>query len=133
MYKSISIPLFLLFGLHLVAAQFGNFFENMWGQQHHQQQQQRSGASQWAAYSDSGVLYFKFIMLLPFNRHLHNKYLAPNISVQKPWTAWKDLSNVLVLIQKMSNALYPMRRDIRRVALYSVLEGRMDAKRLKGC
>ncbi|KAF9478155.1 hypothetical protein BDN70DRAFT_783844, partial [Pholiota conissans] len=48
------LPLIILFGLQLVAAQF-NFFENMFGQQqqHQQYQQQRTGASQWAAYSDS--------------------------------------------------------------------------------
>jgi hypothetical protein len=55
MHRSLVLPLLFLFGLQLVAAQF-NFFENMFGQQqHHQQQQQRSGASQWAAYSDSGT------------------------------------------------------------------------------
>jgi hypothetical protein len=45
-----------------VSAQF-QFFENMFGQQqhHHQQQQQRSGASQWAAYSDSGRYFFHFM------------------------------------------------------------------------
>ena len=54
--RSFILPLLLLVGLQLVAAQFG-FFENMFGQQqHHQQQQQRSGASQWAAYSDSGMI-----------------------------------------------------------------------------
>ncbi|KDR83915.1 hypothetical protein GALMADRAFT_50829, partial [Galerina marginata CBS 339.88] len=46
------LSLIFLAGLQFVSAQF-NFFENMWGhQQQHQQQQQRSGASQWAAYSD---------------------------------------------------------------------------------
>ncbi|KAF9006538.1 long chronological lifespan protein 2 [Cyathus striatus] len=34
------------------SAQF-QFFENMFGGHHQQQQQQRSGASQWATYSDS--------------------------------------------------------------------------------
>ncbi|KAF4620065.1 hypothetical protein D9613_005128 [Agrocybe pediades] len=43
----------LTIGLQPVLAQFGNFFENMWGHQQQQQQQQRSGASQWAAYADS--------------------------------------------------------------------------------
>jgi hypothetical protein len=51
---SSSLVLLLFFGT--VSAQF-NFFENMFGhgQQQQQQQQQRSGASQWAAYSDSGA------------------------------------------------------------------------------
>ncbi|TFK43686.1 hypothetical protein BDQ12DRAFT_675391 [Crucibulum laeve] len=49
------LVLLLLAFLGLVSAQFNGFFENMFGGQHHQQQQQqqRSGASQWAAYSDS--------------------------------------------------------------------------------
>ncbi|EDR12339.1 uncharacterized protein LACBIDRAFT_311640 [Laccaria bicolor S238N-H82] len=50
---SLSLVLLLFFGT--VSAQF-NFFENMFGhgqQQQQQQQQQRSGASQWAAFSDS--------------------------------------------------------------------------------
>jgi hypothetical protein len=56
MYRiSPFLILLLIFGT--VSAQF-NFFENMFGhgqQQQQQQQQQRSGASQWAAYSDSGA------------------------------------------------------------------------------
>jgi hypothetical protein len=57
MHQSLYYPLLFIFGLQLVSAQF-QFFENMFSQQQHhhqqQQQQQRSGASQWAAYSDSG-------------------------------------------------------------------------------
>ncbi|KIM46346.1 hypothetical protein M413DRAFT_64868 [Hebeloma cylindrosporum] len=54
MHQSLYLPLLFLFGFQLASAQF-QFFENMFGQQQHhqQQQQQRSGASQWAAYSDS--------------------------------------------------------------------------------
>jgi hypothetical protein len=57
MNQLLYFPLLFLFWLQLVSAQF-QFFENMFGQQQQhqqqQQQQQRSGASQWAAYSDSG-------------------------------------------------------------------------------
>jgi len=63
MHQSLYCALLFIFGLPLVSAQF-QFFENMFGQQqqqHHQHhQQQRSGASQWAAYSDSGQYLFQF-------------------------------------------------------------------------
>jgi len=58
MQKSFSLPLLLLsllIGLQPVFGQFGNFFEGMFGHQQQHHQQQRSGASQWAAYSDSGM------------------------------------------------------------------------------
>ncbi|KAF8165497.1 hypothetical protein B0H34DRAFT_689389 [Crassisporium funariophilum] len=55
MLRFLALTFLLFAGLQAVSAQFG-FFENMFsGQQHQQQQQQRSGASQWAAYSDSGT------------------------------------------------------------------------------
>ena len=53
MHRYLALPLLFLMGLQLVAGQF-EFFGNMFGQHQHQHQQQRSGASQWAAYSDSG-------------------------------------------------------------------------------
>ncbi|CAA7259616.1 unnamed protein product [Cyclocybe aegerita] len=57
MQRFFMVQMLLLVGLQVVAAQFNGFFENMFGghhqhQQQQQQQQQRSGASQWAAYSD---------------------------------------------------------------------------------
>lgn len=55
MHRNFILPLLLVLaaGLQLAAAQF-DFFGNMFGQHQQHQQQQRSGASQWAAYSDSG-------------------------------------------------------------------------------
>ena len=64
MHRSLTLPLLLLLvGLQTVYAQF-QFFENMFGghQQQQYQQQQRSAASQWAAYSDGGVLHFIFTL-----------------------------------------------------------------------
>ena len=79
---SSSLVLLLFFGT--VSAQF-NFFDNMFGhgqQQQQQQQQQRSGASQWAAFSDSGAYFrllalnfeitqhiFSFLLPLPLSRN----------------------------------------------------------------
>ncbi|KAH6915049.1 long chronological lifespan protein 2 [Coprinopsis sp. MPI-PUGE-AT-0042] len=54
MYRSsVLLVVFTLFGLG--AAQFQQFFGDFFGQQqqHHQQQQQRSGASQYAAFTEN--------------------------------------------------------------------------------
>ena len=75
MHQSLYFPLLFLFGLQLVSGQF-QFFENMFGQQQHQQQQQqRSGAPQWAAYSDSGWYIFHF-----FQHKLAHLFLAVSCS-----------------------------------------------------
>jgi hypothetical protein len=56
MYRSsLLLVVFTLFGLS--AAQFQQFFGDFFGQQqqHHHQQQQRSGASQYAAFTENGT------------------------------------------------------------------------------
>ena len=129
MNQLLYFPLLFLFWLQLVSAQF-QFFENMFGQQqqHHQQQQQRSGASQWAAYSDSGRY------ILP-NNGVINWLMSPlqfrvrNIFAQKRWTASRDQPIAHAPIQKISNAQFQIWRAVLKTRPWFVHEGRMSVLR----
>lgn len=122
------LPLLLLVGVQLVAAQFG-FFENMFGQQqHHQQQQQRSGASQWAAYSDSGTT-----SLLPVSTQQHSdrfdsfiQFHARNICALLLWTALRSLQTAPVQIQRISSASSLTWRAMSTMRPLSAPEGATD-------
>lgn len=97
MLKNIVLASFVFFlNLQTVTAQFG-FFENMFGGQHQQQHhQQRTSASQWAAYSDSGMFvlrsqfghnsqFVSVLLAISLSRNLGLRHSARRLPVSERW------------------------------------------------